>query len=71
MGNNVTCVDIDEEKLNKLKNGESPIYEPGMEDMIHKNTEADRLSFTTDLESAVKNTDIYSSRYSIYGRWFC
>ncbi|ACB86096.1 UDP-glucose dehydrogenase family protein [Natranaerobius thermophilus] len=58
MGNQVTCVDIDEEKINTLKNGKSPIYEPGMEDLIHKNTKADRLQFTTNLESAVQNTDI-------------
>ncbi|OWZ83238.1 UDP-glucose dehydrogenase family protein [Natranaerobius trueperi] len=58
MGNNVTCVDIDEEKINKLNNGQVPIYEPGMEELIEKNTNANRLSFTTDLKKAVKDTEI-------------
>ncbi|WP_022854338.1 UDP-glucose dehydrogenase family protein [Thermodesulfatator atlanticus] len=53
-GMNVVCVDIDEEKIAKLKAGEIPFYEPGLKELVHKNVEAGRLSFTTDLSEAVK-----------------
>lgn len=53
-GNQVTCVDIDKEKIEKLNNGIIPIYEPGLEEMIKRNIKQNRLSFTTDTESAVK-----------------
>ena len=52
-GNNVICVDIDENKVNKLKNGEITIYEPGLEAIFKRNIAAGRLSFTTNLEEAV------------------
>lgn len=58
MGNKVTCVDIDEEKINKLKNGILPIYEPGLESMVLKNLERQNLFFTTNLEQAVKEAKI-------------
>jgi UDPglucose 6-dehydrogenase len=51
-GVDVTCVDVDAEKIRRLKNGESPIYEPGLEQLINKNVQAGRLRFTTDIESA-------------------
>ncbi len=50
-GNRVTCVDVDEEKIRGLKRGEVPIYEPGLEELISRNTEEGRLFFTTDLGS--------------------
>ena len=56
-GNDVICVDIDEQKIKMLKRGESPIYEPGLTDFLKKNIAEKRLSFTTDLESAVKKTE--------------
>ncbi|WP_020003377.1 UDP-glucose dehydrogenase family protein [Brachyspira innocens] len=56
MGNFVICVDNDEEKLNKLKNGIIPIYEPGLEDLIKFNVAEKRLSFSSDLEKAVKES---------------
>lgn len=56
MGNFVICVDNDNEKLNKLKNGIIPIYEPGLEDLIKFNVGEKRLSFTSDLETAVKES---------------
>ncbi|MEI0700161.1 UDP-glucose/GDP-mannose dehydrogenase family protein [Brachyspira intermedia] len=56
MGNFVICVDNDEEKLNKLKNGIIPIYEPGLEDLIKFNVSEKRLSFSSDLENAVQNS---------------
>jgi UDPglucose 6-dehydrogenase len=58
MGNTVTCVDIDAKKINLLKDGVVPIYEPGLEDLVMKNTQAHRLLFTTDLKNAVEENEI-------------
>ena len=58
LGNNVTCVDKDKIKINKLKNGISPIYEPGLDDLIKNNFRAKRLNFTDDLEKAIKESQI-------------
>lgn len=55
-GNYVTCVDIDEDKIAKMKQGVSPIYEPGLEELMSKNKE--RLFFTTDYVSAYKDADV-------------
>ena len=55
VGNDVLCVDVDENKINRLKNGEIPIYEPGLEDMVHENAKAGRLSFTTDAREGVEH----------------
>jgi UDPglucose 6-dehydrogenase len=52
-GNDVICVDIDERKIEKLRNGESPIFEPGLTDLLKKNIAEERLTFTTDLSHAV------------------
>ena len=54
MGNDVFCVDVDEEKIEGLKRGVIPIFEPGLSDMVKKNTEAGSLHFTTDLAEALK-----------------
>lgn len=56
-GIDVTCVDKDEGKIERLKKGEIPIFEPGLEDLVKKQTEAGRLSFTTDLADTVKEAD--------------
>jgi len=56
-GITVTCIDIDENKINRLKNGEVPIYEPGLEAMIHSNVEKGRLYFSTDLEEGLKDSE--------------
>ena len=56
MGNNVICVDNDEEKLKKLKNGITPLYEPGVEEIIISNVAEGRLEFTNDLEYAVNKS---------------
>jgi UDPglucose 6-dehydrogenase len=57
-GNQVICMDIDERKIEMLNEGKVPIYEPGLEELIKRNTEHARLSFTTDMASAVRNADI-------------
>ena len=53
-GVDVTCVDVDEEKIERLLNGVMPIYEPGLEQLVAKNTQAGRLRFTTDVRQAVE-----------------
>ncbi|MFN2453010.1 MAG: UDP-glucose/GDP-mannose dehydrogenase family protein [Pyrinomonadaceae bacterium] len=53
-GVDVTCVDVDAEKIARLSNGSVPIYEPGLEQLVAKNTQAGRLQFTTDIKSAVE-----------------
>lgn len=57
-GNNVWCVDIDAEKIKRLEEGDVPIYEPGLDQMVIRNAKAGRLQFTTDLAEAVRNTRI-------------
>ena len=52
-GNHVVCVDIDERKIERLKAGDVPIYEPGLDAYIERNVEAGRLEFTTDIEKGV------------------
>jgi UDPglucose 6-dehydrogenase len=54
-GNTVLCVDVDKRKIEKLQKGESPIYEPGLDDLLKRNIEAGRLTFTTDAEEGVKH----------------
>ncbi|WP_394883440.1 UDP-glucose dehydrogenase family protein [Clostridium baratii] len=58
VGHNVTCVDIDENKVEIMKQGISPIYEPGLDELLKKNYEAERLNFTTDYKNAYKNADV-------------
>ena len=57
-GVNVTCVDVDEKKIERLTNGEIPIYEPGLDQMVLKNVKAGRLKFTTDLASILNEQEI-------------
>ncbi|TWT27769.1 UDP-glucose/GDP-mannose dehydrogenase family protein [Planomicrobium sp. CPCC 101110] len=57
-GHTVTCVDINEEKIQDLINGKIPIYEPGLESIVQKNTYYKRLSFTTDIKSAVEDNEV-------------
>lgn len=61
MGVNVTCVDVIEEKVENLKKGIIPIYEPGLEDMVHRNYQAGRLKFTTDLSEVLPEVDVVFS----------
>ncbi len=57
-GNNVICVDIDEQKVHRLNQGEIVIYEPGLETLFERNTKQGRLQFTTDLGHAVRESDV-------------
>ncbi|GAI36564.1 unnamed protein product, partial [marine sediment metagenome] len=57
-GLSVTCVDQDETKISLLNSGGVPIYEPNLEALIEKNVSAGRLTFTTDLEKAVKQSKV-------------
>lgn len=57
-GNNVICVDIDEKKVEKMREGQIPIYEPGLEVLFLRNIVKKRLAFTTDLHEAVRKSDI-------------
>ncbi|MGU8966959.1 UDP-glucose dehydrogenase family protein [Clostridium perfringens] len=58
VGHNVTCVDVDEKKVEIMKKGISPIYEPGLDDLLERNYKEGRLDFTTDYKNAYKNADI-------------
>lgn len=60
-GVNVTCVDVDAKKIERLQKGEVPIYEPGLDQMVLKNVKAGRLSFTTDLASVLNEQDVVFS----------
>src|SRR5882762_5952854 len=53
-GVDVTCVDVDVEKIARLSRGEATIYEPGLEQLLKKNLQAGRLRFTTDVKSAIE-----------------
>ena len=55
-GNDVICVDIDQRKIEALRNGKVPIFEPGLEPLLKRNTDEGRLLFTTDLAQAVRNS---------------
>jgi UDPglucose 6-dehydrogenase len=58
MGNQVICVDVDESKVDQLKRGIPPIYEPGLKELIEENLAENRLSFTTDTAKAVSNSEV-------------
>ncbi len=58
LGNEVICVDKNKDKIDSLKRGEIPIYEPGLSELVIKNNRSKKLSFSTDLEKSVKNSDI-------------
>ena len=60
-GVNVTCVDVDAEKIERLQKGEIPIYEPGLDELVKKNVAAGRLKFTTDLASVLNDQEIIFS----------
>lgn len=57
-GANVTCLDIDDDRIDRLNQGKIPIYEPGLDDLVKQNVEAERLRFSTDFGAAVGNADL-------------
>ena len=59
MGNNVTCVDVDQAKVESLKQGKLPIYEPGLDPLVLRNVEQGRLRFTTSLAEATEKTEVF------------
>ena len=58
LGNNVICVDINKQKIENLKRGIIPIFEPGLEELIKRNVKQNRLQFTTNLSISVRKADI-------------
>ena len=58
MGNDVICVDNNEEKLKQLEQGIIPIYEPGLEELVTSNVSEHRLKFSSDLDDAVKKSEV-------------
>ena len=61
MGVNVTCVDVNREKIESLKAGKIPIYEPGLDELVQRNTQMGRLHFTTDLTSCLNEVEVIFS----------
>lgn len=61
MGVNVTCVDVNEKKITRLLQGQIPIYEPGLEEMVLRNHREGRLNFTTDITTCLDNVDVVFS----------
>ena len=57
-GNTVTCVDIDKAKVERMNNGEVPIYETGLEELFHRNRKQQRLFFTSDLKAGIENAEV-------------
>ncbi|MBX2907425.1 MAG: UDP-glucose/GDP-mannose dehydrogenase family protein [Taibaiella sp.] len=57
-GNNVVCIDIDERKIENLRNGKSPIYEPGLDVLLERNIKEKRLTFTTDIVEGIKDARV-------------
>ncbi|PNE18154.1 UDP-glucose 6-dehydrogenase [Mesotoga sp. Brook.08.YT.4.2.5.1] len=57
-GNRVTCVDVDKTKIDMLNNGQIPIYEPGLKELVDKNFREGRLSFTTDIDRTIKESEV-------------
>lgn len=58
IGNDVTCIDIDQSKIDRLKDGQVPIYEPGLEELLHENQSRGRLNFTTDAQEGLKAAQV-------------
>ena len=61
IGTDVTCVDVDAKKIERIKTGDIPIYEPGLDDMVKRNVEAGRLHFTTSLKDILSEVDVVFS----------
>ena len=71
LGHTVICVDKDESKIQRLENGEIPIYEPGLEDLLKRQIDAGRIEFTTDIAKAVKGCDAVFIAVGTPSRRYC
>ena len=71
VGIEVSCVDIDQKKIDGLKNGILPIYEPGLKDIVLRNFENGRLHFTTDLSEGIKGSSAAFIAVSKHTSWSC
>ena len=69
VGHNVTCVDVDEKKIELMKQGISPIYEEGLEELMQKNYAAGRIHYTTDYQAAYKDADIILMHGGMVRSW--
>lgn len=58
MGNDVICIDVDKNKINNLKKGIIPIYEPGLKDMLDRNTREKRIAFSTKIKEGIQNSEV-------------
>src|SRR3989344_6803253 len=58
LGNEVICVDIDSDRISKLKKGIMPIYEPGLKELVDRNAKEGRLEFTTDIKQGIRDSEI-------------
>ena len=58
LGNDVICVDVDDEKISSLRKGVIPFFEPGLRDLVEMNLAQKRLMFTTDAELAIRNSEV-------------
>ena len=65
-GNDVTCLDVDEKKVAILKNGSVPFYEPGLEELVERNTKVGRLHFASDTHEAIAAAEIVFLAVGIY-----
>ena len=65
VGNDVLCLDVDPEKIRILEEGGIPIYEPGLEEMVHRNMKKDRLHFTTSIAEAFEDCEVRSVWYHL------
>ena len=68
LGNTVTCVDKDVSKIETLKSGGIPIYEPGLENVVERNVKAGRLTFETELETSIREALVVSSSKPRFAR---
>src|SRR5690606_4917054 len=57
-GNQVNCIDINEDKIKQLRAGKTPIYEPGLENLLERNIKENRITFTTSLQEGIKGAQI-------------
>ena len=65
-GNDVVCLDIDEEKIERLRSGEVPIYEPGLAELLSRNISDGRLQFTTEYSEAIPGVDVAFNGSSVF-----